>query len=82
MDPKDFYLDLKRLSDRTCMSVGSLRGHIKDLNNPLPCFRIGGKIYVRWSEFVKWTEHFRVKKHEDLNRIVDSVVRKLVQTKR
>ena len=82
MDPNDCYLDLKTLSERTCISVGSLRGHIKNLRNPLPCFRIGDKIYVRWSEFVEWTERFRVKKHEDLKRMVDSVVKEVLQKKR
>jgi hypothetical protein len=55
---------------------------MRDVKNPLPCFQIGGKIYVRWCEFVQWTERFRVRRYEDLNEIVDSMVRELQQKER
>jgi hypothetical protein len=80
--PEDCYLDLRALSERTCISVRTLRNHMRDVKNPLPCFQIGGKIYVRWCEFVQWTERFRVRRYEDLNEIVDSMVRELQQKER
>lgn len=55
----DIFLDLKTLSKRSCISVRSLRGDIRDPDNPLPCFKKGGKVYVRWSEFVQWMDGFR-----------------------
>jgi hypothetical protein len=73
----DCYLDLKRLSKRSCMSVRGLRDDLKDPEHPLPCFRKGGKIYVRWTEFATWMENFRPEA-EDLGKKVDDMVNGLV----
>jgi hypothetical protein len=62
MNPtEDIVLDLKRLSERTCLSVRWLRDYIKiDHPQMIPHSRVGGKILIRWSEFLKWLEGFRV----------------------
>lgn len=72
-DIQDGYLDLKTLSERSCMSVRSLRNDLKDPECPLPCFHKRGKIYVRWSEFLAWMEKFR-SEPEDLGKKVDDAV--------
>ena len=69
----DRVLDLKRLSVQSCMSVRTLRGELKDPEHPLPYFHKGGKIYVRWSEFLTWMEGFRAKP-EDLSKKVGDAV--------
>lgn len=70
----DCYLDLRRLSERCCMSVRSLRDDLKDPTHPLPHFLKGGKIYVSWPEFKIWMEdRFRVKK-PDLQQKIDEAV--------
>ena len=69
----DRILDLKRLAERSCMSVRSLRDHLKDPEHVLPSFRVGGKVYIRWPEFIDWIEHFRVKP-ENLREKVDDAV--------
>jgi hypothetical protein len=56
----DAYLDLKALSKRSCMSVRALRDRLKDSRHPLPCFKLDGKLYVRWPEFVAWMEAYRL----------------------
>lgn len=72
-DTQDRYFDLRTLSEQSCMSVRSLRDDLKDPEHPLPCFRKGGKIYVRWSDFVSWMEGFRAHS-EDLGKKVDDAV--------
>jgi hypothetical protein len=75
---EDFFLDLKSLSKRCCMSVRSLRDHLKDHEHPLPSFRVGGKILVRWSDFTAWMElNFQVE-HEDYERRISDAVNHLV----
>ena len=71
----DIYLDLKRLSEYSSLSVRTLRDHISDCSNPLPHFRVKGKILVRQSEFDKWTEGFRGKSSVD--GIVEEVLRNM-----
>ena len=41
------------------MSVRSLRDRLKDAKHPLPCFKVEGKIYVKWSEFEDWMNNYR-----------------------
>lgn len=70
----DIFLDLKTLSKRSCISVRSLRGDIRDPDNPLPCFKKGGKVYVRWSEFVRWMEQNYRHEPEDYAGKVDEMI--------
>jgi len=58
---EDIVLDLKRLSERTCLSVRWLRDYVKiDHPQMIPHCRVSGKILFRWSEFLKWLEQYRV----------------------
>lgn len=72
---KELYFDLKGLSKYSTISVRTLRDYIK--NNELPCFKVGGKILVKRSEFDQWMEQFRVKKGQDLDMIVDDIIKNL-----
>jgi hypothetical protein len=59
---QDIVLDLKRLSERSCLSVRWLRNYIKpDAANMIPHFKVKGKTLFKWSEFLAWLEDFRVK---------------------
>ena len=51
---EDCFLDLKQLSARTCIGIGTLRDHIKSPSHPLPCYKVKGKILVNWIEFKGW----------------------------
>ena len=58
---KDFYhcyLDLRRLAERSCLSIRFLRGRTKG-ENPIPHHRVGQKIFVYWPEFVEWMSGYR-----------------------
>jgi hypothetical protein len=56
--PDDGYMDLKTLAAYSAMSIRSLRRHLEDVSHPLPCYRIGGKIVVRQSQFDQWVQQF------------------------
>ena len=73
----DKYMKLKDLSIYSGISVRKLRDLIKDLVNPLPCFRMDGVILVKKSEFDIWMErNFRLRQR-DIDQIVDEVVSEL-----
>jgi hypothetical protein len=76
--PEDCFLDLKRLSQRTSISVSTLRDHINDPSHPLPAYRVRGKILINWIEFKKWIQGFR-HKTVDLDTIVDDVMESLTR---
>lgn len=61
INAEDYILDLKRWSERSSKSVRWLRPYLKE-DHPdfCPHFRTGGKIYIRWSEYLEWFERFRV----------------------
>lgn len=50
----DPFLSLKALAGYSGLSVRKLRQHLEDPAHPLPCYRIGGKIVVRRSEYDAW----------------------------
>ena len=52
--PLDPYLSLRGLADYSGLSVRKLRDLINDPAHPLPCYRVGGKLLVRRSEYDAW----------------------------
>jgi hypothetical protein len=72
---KDRLFDLRGLSVYSTLGVSTLRDHIR--KDGLPCFKIGGKILVKLSEFDKWLEGYRLHKGRDINSIADDVMREL-----
>jgi excisionase family DNA binding protein len=70
----DPYLSLKALSTYAGLSVRTLRDYLADPIRPLPCYRPGGKILVRKSEFDGWMARHRSVGPAGLDGIVDSVI--------
>ena len=72
--PADPYLDLRALATYSGLSVRKLRNHLDDPAHPLPCYRVGGKIVVRRSEFDVWMAHYRQAGKPDVDRVVREVL--------
>ncbi len=73
----DPYLSLKALSAHSGMSIRTLRQYLKDPVHPLPCFRPGGKILIRRSEFDLWMARYR-RDGSDLDTLVLQIVKEVV----
>ena len=73
MKTNETYLDLKTLSSRTCLSVRTLREYLKDQFQPLPYYKLAGKNLVKWSEFERWIERYRVNENIDVDQIIEDV---------
>ena len=72
---KDQFFDLRGLSAYSALAVGTLRHHIRA--GGLPCFRVGGKLLVKQSEFEAWLESFRLNKKQNLDTLADDVLKSL-----
>ena len=73
----DAYLPLKALAAYCGLSVRTLRTHLTDPVHPLPSYRVGGKVFVRRSEFDRWAAQFRVERTIGLAELVNDVVEAL-----
>jgi hypothetical protein len=74
----DYFLSLRELAKVGGLSVRTLRGCLADPVAPLPHYRVhGGKIIVRWSEYLTWIERYRVQRAGHLDAIVDEVLEDL-----
>ena len=71
----DPYLPLRALAKYAGLSVRKLREYLADPAHPLPCYRVGGKIVVRRSEFDAWIAKYRDVGRVDVALIVDEVLR-------
>lgn len=56
----DRYLSVRSLAVYSGLSVRTIRSYLIHAADPLPHYRVGGKILVRRSEFDAWACHFRV----------------------
>ena len=74
---KDKYFDLPGLSSYCDLAVSTLRDYLRHGRNPIPYFKVKGKILVRKTEFDAWLEGFRANRKVDLNAIADEVVESL-----
>jgi integrase len=57
--------------------VRTLRNHLKHASVPLPCYRIGGKVLVRRSEFDDWAQSFKVVENVDVDAVLEDVFKGL-----
>ena len=73
----DPYLSLRALSSYSGLSVRTLRVYLADPIRPLPCYRVGGKLLVRRSEFDTWVAAFREHGSSDVTGVVEEVLREL-----
>jgi hypothetical protein len=74
----DPFLSLKALAAYSGLSVRTLRDHLGDPAHPLPCYRVGGKVLVRRSDYDAWAlRHRRVGAGPDVDRLVAEVLREL-----
>ena len=73
----DPFLSLRALAGYSGLSTRKLRGYLDDPHHPLPCYRVGGKILVRRSEFDAWIAAYRTRRRADARTIADDVLRSL-----
>jgi len=71
----DKYLDLRGLSQYASLGISTIRDYVKRAG--LPAYKLGGKILIRKSEFDKWMRDYRLHKDNDINDLVDSVMKDL-----
>lgn len=67
------YRNIKDLSAAIGLSVRTIRNWVVDPVNPIPCFRVGGKLLFEESEVVKWIEQFRVEV-VDVSKLADELI--------
>ncbi len=58
----DPYLSLKGLAGYASLSRRTLQDLVNDLRDPLPSYRVGGKILIRKSDFDRWMTRRRNRK--------------------
>lgn len=75
--PLDPYLPLTALAGYAGMSVRKLREFLTDTMHPLPCYRVGGKLLVRRSEFDAWVAVYRQRGRADVDQVVNEVLREV-----
>lgn len=75
--PLDPYLSLRAAAGYCGLSIRSLRGWLDHPERPLPCYRVGGKILLRRSELDRWLSAFRRVGTEEVNTMVDGILREI-----
>jgi hypothetical protein len=74
----DPYFSLKNLSAYSDLSVRTLRTLLSRPVNPLPHYRLDGKILIKKSEFDTWLiQYRRASPPQDLDTIVNDILRGL-----
>jgi hypothetical protein len=75
--PCDPFLSLRALAGYSGLGARKLREHLADPVHPLPCYRVGGKILVRRSEFDTWIARYRRVGRADVDQLVADVLKAL-----
>ncbi len=79
---EDCYMSLRALSAYSGISKRKLDDLRKDPYDPLPTFKVDGKVLVKKSEFDRWMERHRVSNTrvgQDINQVVEEVMDRLVR---
>jgi hypothetical protein len=72
---EDQYFDLRGLEAYSALKVGTLRDYIR--RDGLPCFKVRGKVIIRRSGFDRWLERFRINRNQDINIVVNEIMKSL-----
>lgn len=75
--PLDPFLSLRALATYSGLGARKLRDYLTDPLHPLPCYRVGGKILVRRSEFDAWIARYRQLGRPDVDRLVADALKNL-----
>ncbi len=70
----DVYLSLRALSVYGGLSVRTLRGYLTHPAQPLPHYRVGGKILVKRSEFDAWIRAFRAAETSQVDTLIAGIL--------
>lgn len=81
-EPTADWLDLQSLSEYAGVSERTLREWIHSPDNPLPASQRGRKIFVHRRQFDAWMHSHRVKPHQEVDAIVESIVSELAVSKK
>ncbi len=69
----DPFLSLTGLAGYSSLSKRTLSDLVNDPRDPLPSYRVGGKILVRRSDFDGWMERFRARGRPDVVRALQEL---------
>jgi hypothetical protein len=70
----DYFLSLSAMAKATNLSTKTLRNYLSDPIHPLPHYRLGGKVIVRWSDFLSWLQRYKVAAEVDIDAVVQEIV--------
>ena len=71
------WLDLRALTEYASVSKRTLRKWIHRFENPLPAVRVGNKLLIKKSVFDEWLAAYTIRPAENVNVIVEDVMRTL-----
>jgi hypothetical protein len=71
------YMALPQLAQYGGLSVRTLRGYLTHAVYPLPCYKIGGRVLVRRSDYDAWAARFRVEPSATIDAMASTMLRGL-----
>ncbi len=78
----DPWLDLRALSDYSSLSRRTLQDLVNDPVDPIPSYRVGGKLLVRRSEFDEWVSRRRNRKPREAAQLAAADAQSLLAARR
>lgn len=74
--PEAIYIKLSEVVERLGLSARTIRSFVHDPVDPLPAYRVGGKLLFRWMEVESWIERRRVEPG-DVNEIANHLIERM-----
>lgn len=56
----DVYLSVDTLAEQSSLSKRTIRDLLKDPVNPIPHYKVNGRVLIYWPEFKEWMQTYRV----------------------
>ncbi len=75
VDPSACFLSTADLSRKIGLCHRTIRQLAMHVDNPLPAYRIGGKLLFRWSDVHAWIERHRVQSSVDIETVAEEVLK-------
>lgn len=73
---RDVYIDAKTCSEWSSLSLRTIRDLLKAPDDPIPHYKIGGRVLIHWPEFKEWLATYKTRGLNNSSGIAERILKR------
>jgi len=72
----DVFISAETCAEWSSLSLRTIREYLKSPDNPLPHYKVGGRILIYWPDFKRWMDGYRVAGDYQRGNVAEKILRR------